>query len=110
MGYIEDLQEVCLRSAVRLVGQQETWGGDTMTTTTIEQMYQARMASLLPKERVARSMAMLHWTRALLARQIRKTHGEMPAERLKWEVAKRIYGADPRARALIERELADVSG
>ena len=29
--------------------------------------------------------------------------------RLKWEVAKRMYGADPVARATIERKLADVS-
>ena len=35
--------------------------------------------------------------------------GAISDERLKWEVAKRMYGADPSARAMIDRKLADVS-
>ncbi|MCA9124815.1 MAG: hypothetical protein KDB11_31785 [Planctomycetales bacterium] len=78
--------------------------------STVEQHYQARMDSLSPKDRVGRCVAMLQWTRELLARQIVAEHGPMPAERLKWEVAKRMYDADPAAREIIERKLADVSG
>ena len=68
------------------------------------------MDALLPKDRVARSAAMLKWTRDLLARQVIDELGAMSAERLKWEVARRMYGADPAARAIIDRKLADVSG
>jgi hypothetical protein len=52
---------------------------------------------------------MLQWTRELLGRQIIAKSGAMSQERLKWEVAKRLYGADPVASAMIERMLADVS-
>ena len=76
----------------------------------VEQQYQARMDSLSSKERVARCVTMLKWTRDLLARQLLDELGEMSAERLKWEVTRRMYGADSAARAIIDRELADVSG
>jgi hypothetical protein len=51
---------------------------------------------------------MLKWTRDLLARQVIAELGAMSDERLKWEVAKRMYGADPTARVMIDRRLADV--
>ena len=76
----------------------------------VEQQYQSRMDSLSPKERVARCAAMLKWARGLIARQVIDELGEMSAERLKWEVARRMYGADSAARAIIDRKLADVSG
>ena len=75
----------------------------------IEQHYQSQMASLAPHERIERSLAMFQWTRELLARQILAERGPLSAERLKWEVAMRQYGADPTTKALIERRLADVS-
>jgi hypothetical protein len=75
----------------------------------IEQHYQEQMAALSPRERVERSLAMFQWAREMLARQIVAERGPMSPERLKLEVALRQYGADPRARALIERELANVS-
>jgi hypothetical protein len=68
------------------------------------------MESLSPKERVARCAALLKWTRDLLARRAISELGAMSDERLKWEVARRMYGADPVARAIIDRRLADVSG
>lgn len=75
----------------------------------VEQHYQSRMDSLSAKERVERCAAMFQWSREMLARQVMVKSGPMSAERLKWEVAKRLYGADPAARALIDRKLADVS-
>jgi hypothetical protein len=80
-----------------------------MTTSRIEQLYQTRMDSLSPKERVARCVAMLQWTRELLGRQIITELGAISNEQLKWEVARRMYGADRAARVMIDRKLADVS-
>ena len=77
--------------------------------TTIEEEYLARMDSLSIKERVARSAAMFQWSREIIARQIVAESGPMSAERLKWEVALRQYGADAGSRELIERKLKDVS-
>jgi hypothetical protein len=75
----------------------------------IEQHYQSRMRMLSAKERVDRCAAMFQWTRELLGRQIVAESGPMSVVRLKWEVAKRLYGADRAAIAMIERKLADVS-
>ena len=78
-------------------------------TSTIEQIYQKRMDALTPAQRIERSAAMFQWTREMIARQIQSEREPMSQEQLKWEVALRVYGADPRARAMIERKLADVS-
>jgi hypothetical protein len=67
------------------------------------------MDALSPKERVARSMAMLQWTREMLARQVVVESGAMSDERLRWEVALRLYQSDSTTRKMIERRLADVS-
>ncbi len=75
----------------------------------VEQQYHSRMDALSPQERMARCAAMLSWTRNLLARQIIAELGAISDERLRWEVAKRMYGSDPTARAIIERRLEDVS-
>ncbi len=77
--------------------------------SVVEQQYQARMDSLSSQDRIARCAAMLKWTRDLLGRQVIDELGAMSPERLKWEVARRLYGADPALRAIIDRELADVS-
>jgi hypothetical protein len=75
----------------------------------VEQQYRSSMDALSPQDRLARCSAMLKWTRDLLARQIIVELGPMPDERLKWEVARRMYGADPAARAIIDQRLEDVS-
>ena len=76
----------------------------------VEQQYLSRIDLLSPQERVARCAALLKWTRDLLGRQVIDEFGAMSPERLKWEVARRLYGSDPAIRAIIDRELADVSG
>jgi len=65
---------------------------------------------LTPREKIARSLAMFDWTRGLVARQIVAERGAMGPEQLRWEVALRLYGADPGARRIIERQLAKVRG
>lgn len=61
------------------------------------------------KERVSRSLALLQWSREMIARQITTEKGAISEERLKWEVALRLYGGDHVARRMIESKLADVS-
>lgn len=78
-------------------------------SSIVEQQYNSRMDALTPRERLARCAAMLKWTRNLLARQIVAELGEVPEERLKWEVARRMYGADPVARSIIDQRLDNVS-
>ncbi len=76
---------------------------------SIEQEYQSRIDALPGKERIARSLALLAWSRQMLARRIIAERGEISEERLKWEVALRLYTADPTVCRMIESELADVS-
>ena len=54
-------------------------------------------------------VASLHWSRELVARQILNDLGPMGRDRLKWEVALRFYGAEPKVRAMIRRQLDRVS-
>lgn len=79
----------------------------------IEARYKAAMDQLAPHERVARSMEMFNWVRQWLGRQIVAEKGALPEERLRWEVALRLYGREPGPRRLIEsvlsRMTADVS-
>ena len=79
------------------------------TMSQIETEYQSRMDALTGKERVARSLALLQWSREMIARQITAEKGAMSAERLKWEVALRLYGADDEIRQMIENKITDVS-
>ena len=74
----------------------------------IEQHYQTQVSELSAAERMARSVAMLQWTRQLLARQVTAEMGDMPPERLKLEVALRQYGSEPAVRAMIEERLQHV--
>ena len=78
--------------------------------SAIQQQYEARMAELTPAERMARSAAMLKWTRDLIARQVLAKEGaECDRERVKWLVARRLYDSDPRVKAMIEGVLESVS-
>jgi hypothetical protein len=82
--------------------------GGTVSSSVVQREYQARMDALSARERIERSLALFQWSSELLARRVAAEQGPMSAERLKWEVALRQYGADPAARALILRKLADV--
>ena len=68
------------------------------------------MDALSPQERIARCAAMLKWTRDLLARQVVAELGVISDERLKWEVARRMYASDATARTIKDQRLEDVSG
>ena len=75
----------------------------------VEQVYQQAVDAMTPAEKFARMHALLFWARDLYARQLREKLGDVSDERLKWEVALRQYGSDPRTRKLIEQKLRDVS-
>lgn len=79
------------------------------SSTWIETVYQDRIASMPPREKVARMAAMFQWAREQLARRIVNEQGEMGLEELKWQVALRLYHEDPEVREMIERKLANVS-
>lgn len=74
----------------------------------VEEAYQRAVDAMTPQQKLARMHAMLRWVRDLYARQLREKLGDVSEERLKWEVALRQYGSDPRTRELIERKLRDV--
>ncbi len=79
-----------------------------MEMSTIESEYQWRMDALSGTERIARTMAMLKWTREMLARQIIAQEGSMSEERLRWKVALRLYASDKAACQMIESRLTHV--
>lgn len=81
-----------------------------MAASAIEVEYQRRIAAMSFKERIARSAAMLAWTRQQIAARIRKQQPNLSDEQLKWQVAMQLYESEPEIVALIERQLADVSG
>jgi hypothetical protein len=73
--------------------------------TIIEQRYQEAVDRLSAREKIAQSFAMFDWARGWIGRQIIEERGAMDTERLRWEVALRVYGDEPGARRLIERHL-----
>lgn len=60
--------------------------------------------------RVARAAAMFEWARGVIRRDLLARDRSLSAERLKWETAMRLYGADATSRAMIQRMLDHVSG
>jgi len=75
----------------------------------VEEAYSRAMDAMPPGERVARVELMLQWTRNLLARQVVAELGDVGPARVKWEVAMRMYGADPRMKRLLENHRPDAS-
>jgi hypothetical protein len=84
-------------------------GSSGLPAGMIETRYQTEIDRLTPQERLARGMAMFDWARQWIGRQILADHGPMSAERLRWEVAMRVYGNEPGTRQLIARALAQVT-
>jgi len=85
-----------------------------IVNSVIESEYQARIDAMLPKERIARSLAMFQWMREMVGRQLIKevtASGGRPLsdEELKWRKALRMYRSEPAVVAMIERRLKDVS-
>ena len=78
--------------------------------SVVESEYRSRMEAMEGKQRVARAMGMLQWTREMLARRVLSEVGTISDEQLKWEVAARLYGSDDPVQQAIAKRLTDVSG
>lgn len=80
-----------------------------MQMTLVEEAYWRAVDAMTGAERVARAEALLHMGREMLARRVRSELGEsVSEERIKWEVALRMYESDSRAAKLIREKLKDV--
>jgi hypothetical protein len=77
-------------------------------TVDVEEHYRQAVDAMTPAQKFARMHALLFWVRDFYARQLRDELGEVSDERLRWEVCRRLYSGDRRARELIERKLRDV--
>jgi hypothetical protein len=80
------------------------------TPTTAATSFRVAQDAMPVHERVARAASMFVWARGVIRREILSRSGPLPDERLKWETAMRLYGADATARALIQRMLDHVPG
>lgn len=81
-----------------------------MSRPQIETEYDKRMRSLTGTQRVIRSLRQLQWTREMIARQVKVENRAVSEQRIRWEVARRLYIGDPKVQQLIQRKLDDVSG
>ena len=76
----------------------------------IEIEYERRWKAMSPAEKVARSSAMLAWTRQQMAIRIRNTQPSLSDEEVRLHVALQLYERDPEVVRLIQEQLAHVSG
>lgn len=75
----------------------------------VEDAYQQAMNAMPGTQKMARVEAFLAWTRNLIARQVRATLGpSVSDERIRWEVALRMYESDPVVSRLIREHMAHV--
>ena len=81
-----------------------------MVRTQAEARFREAQDALPAHARVARAAAMFVWARGVIGREILTRSGPLPAERLKWETAMRLYGSNATSRMLIQRMLDHVSG
>jgi hypothetical protein len=78
------------------------------SATTIDAAYASAIQQLTPTEKVARGLAMLGWTRRWIGRQLVAEQGPMPPQRLKLEIARRLYQNEPATCRLIDLALAEL--
>ena len=81
-----------------------------MVQAQAEARFREAQDALPAHARVARAAAMFVWARGVIGREILARSGPLPAERLKWEIAMRLYGSNATSRRLIQRMLDHVSG
>ena len=80
-----------------------------MEESEIELEYERRWQAMSPVEKVARSAAMLAWTRQQMGIRIRSTQPNLSDEEVKWHVALQLYERDTDVVRLIQEQLANVS-
>ena len=75
----------------------------------IELEYERRWQAMSPAEKIARSAAMLAWTREQMAIRIRNAQPGLSDEEVRWHVALQLYERDSDVVRLIQEQLANVS-
>lgn len=79
------------------------------SSPSIDAAYHSAIDRLTPAEKVARGLALLEWTRRWLGRQIEAVQGPLPSDRLKLEIARRLYQGEPATCRLIDAAIAESS-
>ncbi len=77
-------------------------------SNSVEDQYQLAINRMTSAEKLARMQDMFNWMRDLYLRQAKAKFGDACPERLKWEVALRIYDSDPAIKKLIEEHIQHV--
>ncbi|MCP3981547.1 MAG: hypothetical protein GY716_19790 [bacterium] len=71
--------------------------------------YRKRIDAMSMAEKVRRAEVLFLWARDYLTREIVDRHGPMSDRRLKLELARRLYGAEPAMKRLIDELQARAS-
>ncbi len=75
----------------------------------VEDAYQQALDAMPGTQKMARVEAFLAWTRNLITRQVQATLGpSVSDERIRWEVALRMYESDPAVARLIREHMARI--
>ena len=77
--------------------------------SVVQRKYEELIDAMPVHVKVARAGQMYQWYRDWIMRQILAEKGPLPDERLRLEVAMRIYGHEESVRHLIEKSLRRVS-
>jgi hypothetical protein len=77
-------------------------------SSLVNDLYQQSVDRMTSAEKLARMQSMFNWMRDLYLRQAKAKLGDVSPERLKWEVALRMYESDPPAKKLIEEHIQHV--
>ncbi len=77
--------------------------------SVVQQKYDELIDAMPIHVKIARAGQMYHWSRDWIMRQILAEKGAMSDERLRLEVALRMYGHEESVRSLIEKALCRVS-
>lgn len=80
-----------------------------MEQSEIEIEYERRWKAMSPAEKVARSAAMLAWTRQQMAIRIRNAQPNLSDEEVRLHVALQLYEDEPEVVRLLREQLARVS-
>jgi endonuclease III len=77
--------------------------------SVVQQKYDKLIDAMPVHVKVARAAQMFQWSRDWAMRQVLAEKGPMPEQRLRLEVALRMYGHEEPMRRLIEKALSHVS-
>jgi hypothetical protein len=75
----------------------------------VQQRYEELIDAMPVHVKVARAAQMFQWSRDWIMRQILAEKGTMSEERLRLEIAMKMYGHEESVRQLIEKALSHVS-